>query len=353
MIDLRSDTLTKPNRDVIIAMTRAAVGDDCYGEDPSTVELESYCCELFGKEAAVFMVSGTMSNQVAAKSFIGPGNEIVADVSAHINFFESAQLADLSRISLNLISTDDGILNNSNLDAALASKARWGQNYAYPGLIWTENTICARGGRVVSVDKLKAIKMWAQSRNIPVFMDGARLLNASAATGNSPREFANQVDGLTVCFSKGLGAPFGSMLLGSDQNINLARKFRKWYGGGLHQCGYLAAAALHVIKYNRDQLFVDNANATILRDIILQDFPGCLESGETNIILMNLESSGFTSGQLVDELMRRGVLAVKWRDRQVRLVTSSRVTQADCVRAGDVVTKSLKKLSSRSCILAA
>jgi threonine aldolase len=333
-IDLRSDTLTHPSPGMIEVMAKAEVGDDAYGEDREVIALQEYCAEFFGKPAALLMPSGIMSNQVALRALTQPGDEVICDASYHINFFESAQSADLGKVTLNALSTEDGILTAESLKHALESKARWTNTYAAPTLVWLENSISTHGGSVYPFAAMQDVSAWSREQGLSVFIDGARILHACIAADVSPVNYAAQADALTMCFSKGLGAPFGSILVGDVDFIARARKFRKWYGGGLHQIGHLAAAALYALKNNVQQLVEDHDNAKILAELLAQEKRLILKPAETNMVTFDVAGLGVTASEFVRLAAEEGVRLMAWRGDEVRAVTSSNVTRAQAIQAG-------------------
>jgi threonine aldolase len=333
VIDLRSDTLTRPTPAMIRAMAAAQVGDDAYEEDRPVRELQDYCAEYFGKPAALFMPSGTMSNQVAIRCLTKPGDEVICDASYHLNFFESAQAADLGKVVLNAADTADGILTVDVVRKAIDSKARWNRSYASPGLVWIENTISTHGGSVFPLDTLQDVYAWCRNSDIPVFVDGARLLNACIAQNIGAAKYAASCDALTVCFSKGLGAPFGSILLGKRDFISDACRYRKWFGGALHQSGFMAAAALYAIKNNVNQLLTDHENAATLARILAEE--SCVFSKvATNMVLFDVDDLGISAAEFVRRAKAENVLLLAWRNTQVRAVTSSNVNRPQSIEAG-------------------
>lgn len=334
-IDLRSDTLTRPTPEMIMVMANAEVGDDCYGEDKNVIALEEYCADYFGKAAALFMSSGTMSNQVAMRSLIRAGDEIICDASYHINYFESAQVADLGRGVLNTVSTNDGVLTAAIVQEAIERKARFNNSYAAASLIWLENSISLHGGHVFPLKTMQELHAWANEVEIPIFIDGARILNASIAAGVHPSKYAACADAMAVCFSKGLRAPYGSILVGSQDFIASAKRFRKWYGGGLHQSGYMAAAALYAIQNNLDQIAQDNENAILLQNILSTDERIKVKDTQTNIVHFDIIELGISSVDFVQRAQKEGVVLFSWMPGQIRAVISSNVDRNQIIEAGN------------------
>ncbi|MCL6439227.1 MAG: low specificity L-threonine aldolase [Rubrobacteraceae bacterium] len=347
-IDLRSDTITLPDDQMRAVMREAETGDDCYGEDPSVSCLEQYCADLFGKEEALFISTGTLSNQIAIRCHTRPGDEVILDASYHIYFFESAQTADLARVTLNPCFTEDGIITEAHIEGAINLKPR-SAAYAVPKLVCTENTINARGGRIFPVERLRSLYFFAKERDLSVHLDGARIMNACVATGVPPRAYAAYTDSLSMCFAKGLGAPFGSILVGDSSFIRDARKYRKWYGGALHQSGVLAAAALYALQNNVSRLAEDHANARLLAEL-LAELPG-IEANpdevETNMVMADISTLGLSSVEFCEEASKDGVLLFPWTPEIVRATTHLGIEERD-VR--DVVRRlrhAVSRLSGR------
>jgi threonine aldolase len=335
LIDLRSDTLTRPSTEMLLAMTGGDGGDDCFGENISVRELEELCSELFGKEAALFMPSGTMSNQVALKSLVDPGQELLCDTDYHINFFEASPSSDLGGAAINAINTTDGFILPDVAETALGNRARWSPAYAETRLVWTENTINGRGGRVYPLALMHGIKDWAAQRGIGVYLDGARILNATAATGTTPHEWGRTNDAMSLCFAKGLGAPMGSVLMGTDEFIDRARHFRKWYGGALHQSGPVAAAALWALRHNAARLIEDHINAKVFASVLENSGFFTLDQPETNILLFDVGGLRCTPDEFVALAAKVGVRILVWRNAELRAVFSLAVSPSDSVAAAD------------------
>lgn len=334
-IDLRSDTLTQPTALMLEAMRAASVGDDCYGEDPTVRELEHFCADYFDIEAALFMPSGTMSNQVAIRTLTRPGDELILEVASHVNFFEAAQTSDISRVNLNAVQAKSGLLTPDEINDAVAVKARWSDTYAVPRLMILENSVNGRGGKVYSLTQVTELVATARRHGMLTMLDGARLLNACVATGTSPRLYCKEFDAISVCFAKGLGAPFGSVLLGSRDVIANAKRFRKWFGGALHQAGYMAAAALFAIQNNVERLAEDHAAARSLASR-LQGLPAIRTSvPDTNIVLFDVSGLGIDATEFVKRAAAADLGLIAWTPQIVRAVTSMNVSSGDVVSAAD------------------
>lgn len=348
-IDLRSDTVTKPTDELRLAIARAPVGDDTFGEDASVNALESHCAAMFGKEAAVFTATGTMSNQLAVRALTSPGDEVILDTQHHINYFESAQAASMGGVALNPIDCESGIVTPELLEAAIARKPRTGY-YGRSKLVCIENTIACHGGRVFPLRDMRALFEAAMKREIAVYVDGARILNACVASGASPADYARFATLLSLDFAKGLGAPFGSILVGPRAVVERARKFRKWYGGGFHQIGMMAAGAHYAVEHHVERLADDHKNARAFAASIA-GVPG-LEmipvQPETNIVMFDVARLRTTAASVVDEAKKRGVLLVAWTATLVRAVTHIGVSASECRAAADIVCGVLQGASERA-----
>ncbi|MGY3488084.1 threonine aldolase [Bradyrhizobium sp. USDA 4011] len=330
IIDLRSDTITCPTAAMRAIIASASVGDDLYREDPTVHELETYCATLFGKEAAIFMPTGTMSNQIALRCLVEPGGEAILDASYHIHFFESAQSACLAGVTLNSCTTIDGVLTVDDVEKAWLCKPR-GFGYAVPRLLCIENTVNAAGGRVFPLAAIRELRCFADQRKIAIHMDGARLWNACVATGIAPSEYCRDVDTVSVCMAKGLGAPAGSVLLGSAEVIQTARRYRKWYGGSLHQAGILAAAALFGLRNHQARLVDDHANArTLAVGLARMIEPAIAVSAvETNIVMLDVTLFGMSAATFAERARAENLLVMPWLPNVVRMVTHLDVDRVD------------------------
>lgn len=327
MIDLRSDTVTKPDERMRRAMYEAEVGDDVYGEDPTVNRLEERAAELLGKEAALFVTSGTQGNQIAGLVHCRPGQEVILESQAHIFLYEGGAMSALAGLQLKPIDGLRGAMDPIHVEAAIR-----GADIHEPetGLICLENTHNKAGGAVLPVEHMKAIYEVAQKHRIPVHLDGARLFNAQAATGTPVSEFAKYTDTVQFCLSKGLGAPVGSIIAGSADFIRHARKWRKRLGGGLRQVGVLAAPALIALEENPIRLQEDHRLAKQLAEGIQQlDTFHLVNAVETNILLVELTNSAHTTEALLAHLKEHGILAGGFGPGIIRFVTNNGITEKD------------------------
>ncbi|HUU12041.1 MAG TPA: low-specificity L-threonine aldolase [Phycisphaerae bacterium] len=326
MIDLRSDTVTRPTPEMRRAMADAEVGDDVLGDDPTVAALERRTAEVLGKEAAVYMPSGTMTNQVAIRVWTEPGDEIILEADAHSYFFESGGPAALSGVMCRLIAGQRGLFTADQVRAALRPA---NEHFPRTRLVCVENTHNRGGGTVWPVRQIADVAAVARQAGLKMHLDGARLWNAAVASGTSEAEYAGHFDSVSVCFSKGLGAPVGSALAGSAEFVARARRFRKMFGGGMRQAGIVAAGALYALEHHRERLAEDHANARRLAEG-LAAMPGIQldpATVETNIVVFAV--TAMPASRLVERLQERGVLALPLDAASVRAVTHLGVSSDD------------------------
>lgn len=330
MIDLRSDTVTKPTPAMRRAMAEAKVGDDVYLEDPTVNRLQELAAEMFEKEAALFVPTGSMGNQIAVKLHTRPGMEVVIEERGHIYNYEMAALSAVSGVLARPVKSMDGsgILTWEEIAGALHVG---GAYYVAPtGLIALENSHNLAGGSLLSRTRTEEICERAHTINLPVHLDGARIFNAATALGESVANLTRPVDSVMFCFSKALGAPVGSMLLGSVAFIEEARQWRKLLGGGMRQVGVLAAAALVALTETPPRLHEDHSNARRLAEG-LAEMTGIgidPEKVATNIVIFNVSETGMTADEICDRLKERGVLASGFGS-SIRMVTHYDVSSED------------------------
>jgi threonine aldolase len=340
MIDLRSDTVTKPTPAMRRAMAEAEVGDDVYGEDPTVNRLQERAAEIFEKETAIFVPTGSMGNQIAIKLHTRPGAEVVIEERGHIYNYELAAMSVVSGALARPVRSLDGsgVLAWEEIEPVLRVG---GPYYVAPtGLITIENSHNFAGGRVYTSERTREICERAHAAGLPVHLDGARIFNASAALDESVAELARPADSVMFCLSKGLGAPVGSLLLGARAFIEEARAWRKVMGGGMRQAGVLAAAALVALEESPPRLSEDHANARRLAEGVAQ-IDGVRidpESVVTNIVLFDITATGKTSAEICARLRERNVLAIAFGP-EVRMVTHYDVSRADIETTLDEVKK--------------
>ncbi|MGI4830255.1 MAG: threonine aldolase family protein [Janthinobacterium lividum] len=341
-IDLRSDTVTRPTAAMRRAMAEAEVGDDVYGEDPTINRLEARAAEVFGREAAIFVPTGTMGNQIAVRLHTRHGQEVICEARSHLLDWEMAMVAAFSGCVPRTVAGERGILQWAEIKKAIAPKIYY---RAQTGLVWIENSHNMAGGTVTPLSVLIDIWEGAQAAGLPVHLDGARVFNAATAAGVSVAELTRGFDTVMFCLSKGLGAPVGSMLVGSREAIAEARAVRKALGGGMRQAGVLAAAGLIALEEMPARLGEDHANARLLAEAVAQCEGAEIDLGavETNIVIFKLKEEGDAAG-LVQALKEQQILASAVGPHAVRFVTHLDVSQQDCRRAAEVVTRLLDQV---------
>jgi threonine aldolase len=321
------------------AMAEAEVGDDERDGDPTTRRLEARVAELLGKEAALFFPSGCMANQAAVWMFAGRGTEVMLDVDSHIVEGEIAGVAALSGAQVFPVHGKNGVMTAEDLRRDLRPPSRYSP---MPSLVCVENTHNTAGGKIIPTSELRAIREVAAERSLPVHMDGARLWNASVASGTPLAEFASAADTVMVAFSKGLGAPVGAALAGRRGVMEGAWMARKLFGGAMRQSGILAAAALYALDNHLDRLAVDHENARALASII-DGAPGVrVVAPDTNIVMVDL-AAGDTSARVAEAASRYGVRVAQWSQTRIRMVTHLDVSAADCAKAGEAVRQVLSQ----------
>ncbi len=331
-VDLRSDTVTRPTPAMRRAMAEAEVGDDVYGEDPTVNRLEQRAAEIFGREAALFVPTGTMGNQIAIKCHTRPGQEVICEARSHILDYEMAMMAHFSGCIPRAVPGDGGVLRWSELKKKIRPKTYY---VAQTGLVELENTHNMGGGTVYPTEVAEEICDGAHDAGLPVHLDGARIFNAAAALGKPVAEITRKFDSVMFCLSKGLGAPVGSMLVGSRKLIDQARMYRKSLGGGMRQVGVLAAAGLIALEEMPRRLHEDHENARWLAGELAK-IPGiALDPAkvQTNIVVFNVARTGKTSAEISRGLAERNVLINGIDAENMRLVTHMDVDRAGCGRA--------------------
>jgi threonine aldolase len=341
MIDLRSDTVTKPSHEMREAMLGAEVGDDVYGEDPTVNRLQERVAEILGKEAALFVPSGVMANQLAIKSQTQPGDEVIVESESHIFNFETAGAAFLSNVQLCTVKGNRGVLRAEQVAQAIRSKIYYNPKTS---LVCLENTHNKAGGTIYPIEEIQKIHDLARNRKLALHLDGARLWNASIATGISPKEYARFFDTVSVCFSKGLGAPVGSALTGAHEKIESARKYRKIFGGGMRQVGILAAGALFALDHNFERLKEDHDKAKWLANE-LSTIPGIhldRDDVQTNIIIFNINGGSESAENLLSKLKANGILISEMGNSTLRAVTHLDVSMEQIKRASATIKSILE-----------
>jgi threonine aldolase len=336
-IDLRSDTVTRPGAPRRRAMAEAEVGDDVYGEDPTVTLLETRTAELLGKEAAVFVPSGTMANQIGVGVNTQPGDELLCSSTSHVYVWEAGGVARLSGVTARTFEGDGGILRLEDLAGAI--RPTHDAHYVRTRLVCLENTHNRGGGRVHSLEGIAQIARWAREHNLAMHLDGARLMNAVVATGHRASEWAQHFDTVSICFSKGLGAPVGSALAGTADAIRRARRLRKLFGGGMRQAGILAAGALYALENKVDRLAEDHENAQVLAEAFAGTDGFALDSGpvETNLVWVKIDSSVGTAAEVAAFLRSRNILVTVIEPQVIRACTHLDVSRPEIEYAAGVI----------------
>jgi threonine aldolase len=333
-IDLRSDTVTRPTPEMRRAMAEAEVGDDVYGEDPTVNRLQERAAQIFQREAALFVPSGTMGNQISVKCHTHHGQEVICEERAHFINLESATMAAFSGCMPRTIAGEDGALTWTQIQKKIAPPYYY---RSQTGLIWLENTISLAGGTIFPQGQADEICDRAHELGLPVHLDGARIFNAAAALGKLVAEITRKFDSVMFCLSKGLCAPVGSMLVGSKAFIDRARVYRKALGGGMRQAGVLAAAGLIALEKMPARLKEDHDNARLLGEGLAGIKGIKIGKTPTNILVFDIRSTGMTTGEFSQKLAAHNVLAAGIDNELMRFVTHHDVSRDDCLRTIDVV----------------
>lgn len=335
-IDLRSDTVTRPTAAMRRAMAEAAVGDDVYGEDPTVIELERRTADWLGLEAALFVPSGTMSNQIAVGIHCKPGDELICDPNAHVYVWEGGGIARLWGVTTRTVPGRSGMLSDDDLRGMVRPDDG---HYAQTRLVCLENTANRGGGRVHAVEDVGRVADWARSQGLALHLDGARLANAAVAAGRPAADWGRLFDTVSVCFSKGLGAPVGSALAGSSRAIAEGRRLRKVLGGGMRQAGMIAAGALFALENHVDRLADDHARAKQLADAVEAGGGFWLESGpvETNLVWFEVDPKLGTAAEVAARFRDRGVLVSVLGPQVLRACTHLDVSAEQAGFAADAI----------------
>ena len=323
-MDYRSDTFTKPGPAMLEAMFRADVGDDVFGEDPTVNRLEYLAAELFGMETALFCPSGTMTNQIAIKCHTQPGDELVCDKLSHVYIYEGGGVAFNSGCQVKPVDGDRGRITAEQVKNAINPDDL---HKPVTRLVSVENTANRGGGSCYEMSELQRIKEVCQENNLKFHLDGARLFNAMVEYNEDPKDYGQLFDSISICLSKGLGAPVGSVLVGSGEFIHEARRVRKVFGGGMRQAGYLAAAGIFALQNNIDRLNTDHLNAKeIAEALLIKGFTGKMMPVETNIIIFEVIDN-YTARSLTEALKAHDILVIPISETQIRMVLHMDITE--------------------------
>jgi threonine aldolase len=334
LIDYRSDTVTKPSREMLEVMFKAPAGDDVFGEDPSINELEKRAADLFGMQAAVFCPSGTMTNQIAIKCHTSPGDEVICEATAHVYQYEGGGISFNSGASVKLITGNRGIINASQVEEAInpddVHKAR-------TTLVCLENTSNRGGGSCYELETINQIRKVCDMHNLKFHLDGARLFNAMVAKNQNARAFGESFHSISICLSKSLGCPVGSLLLGTVDFIKKARRIRKVFGGGMRQAGYLAAAGIYALNNNIERLSKDHEHARLIALALTEkEFVSEVMPVETNIIIFHLRKD-LTAKEVVAKLREKNILGYAVGPHSVRLVVHLDISEEMICRTIDTI----------------
>ena len=345
MIDLRSDTVTKPSPEMREAMAHAEVGDDVFGEDPTVNRLQQQAAQLLGKEAALFVPSGTMANQLSVRLHTHPGDEMIVEAGAHVVRYESGAAAALSGVQTCWLPGTRGILQPDQIEAAIRPP-----EYHNPPttLVSLENTHNRGGGTIYPIDTIAAIRKVVEPRGIAMHLDGARLFNAVVATGVSAADYARYFETVSFCLSKGLGAPIGSLICADAARITKLRRLRKMFGGGMRQAGIVAAAGLYALDHNIERLAEDHRHAKQIAEALV-GLPGVRispEHVETNIVVLDIAGTGRRAEDVLARLRAESLLLVAFGRTTLRAVTHLDVSADQIEEACAILKKVFTKLAA-------
>jgi threonine aldolase len=341
LIDLRSDTVTRPTPGMRRAIAEAEVGDDMVGEDPTVNRLEARLCELLGKEAAVYACSGTQSNQMGVRAHCQQGDELLIEESGHIANWEAGGAAALSGVSARTLRGRFGMLDVADLEGKIRPD---NQHYCVTRLVCVENTTNHGGGKAYPLDQMARIGQWAHRHGLKVHVDGARLFNAVVAKGYSAGQFVQHADSVSICFSKGLGCPMGSILVGDAETVQKARRARKLFGGALRQAGMMAAAAIYALDHHIERLAEDHENARVFAEAIA-DIDGVdidPTDVETNLVFFTLDPRKGTAAELVARMKEQQIVMYATGPQRIRACTHLDVTQDELLHVATVLRRTLE-----------
>ena len=330
-VDLRSDTVTQPTAAMREAMVNAAVGDDVLGDDQTVIQLQDMLAEMLGKEAALFVPSGTMSNAIAIRAHTSPGDEIITETASHIYVYEGGGYAALSGCSVALVPGNSGIMEPEDVEKAIRKQEGSLGHYPNGSLVCVENTANRGGGTCYPQEKLDQIAKIAHDNGCAAHIDGARLFNACVATGTSPSRMVREYDSISICLSKGLGTPVGSVLVGSSEIISKAHRWRKMFGGGMRQAGVLAACGIYALENHVERLEEDHIRAKHLAESVnsINGFSVNLDSVETNMVYIE---GDLGAKKILEKLAKQGIDVLEVGPSAVRAVVHLHITDEDIER---------------------
>lgn len=320
MIDIRSDTVTQPTESMRKAMLEADVGDDVLGDDPTVIKLQNKAAELLGKESALYVPSGTMSNIVATRTHTSPGDEIVTEAHSHIYRYEGGAFAALSGCSVALVDGKNGLMTSEQVSNSIRKAEGSLSHYPNGSLVCVENTAQGGGGSVYSQEAIDDICKVAREKDCKLHMDGARLFNASVASNTDPARMVRDFDTVSICLSKGLGAPIGSVLVGSKEDLAQAHRWRKMFGGGMRQAGMMAAAGIYALENNIDRLREDHRRARKFAEALVEmpNFSVNLDTVQSNIVYIGVGKG--RSKQMIEKLAKQDIDILDTDDSTIRAV---------------------------------
>ena len=320
MIDIRSDTVTQPTEGMRKAMLEAEVGDDVLGDDPTVIKLQNKAAELLGKESALYVPSGTMSNIVATRTHTSPGDEIVTEAHSHIYRYEGGAFAALSGCSVALVDGKNGLMTSEQVSSSIRKAEGSLSHYPNGSLVCVENTAQGGGGSVYSQEAIDDICKVAREKDCKLHMDGARLFNASVASNTDPARMVRDFDSISICLSKGLGAPIGSVLVGSKEDLAQAHRWRKMFGGGMRQAGMMAAAGIYALENNIDRLREDHRRARKFAEALVEmpNFSVNLDTVQSNIVYIGVGKG--RSKQMIEKLAKQDIDILDTDDSTIRAV---------------------------------
>ena len=339
MIDLRSDTVTQPTEGMLDAMSKAVVGDDVLGDDPTVIELQNKAAKILGKEAGLYVPSGTMSNIVATRTHTSPGDEIVTEAHSHVYRYEGGAFAALSGCSVALVDGENGIMTPEQVSSSIRKAEGSLSHYPNGSLVCVENTAQGGGGTVYSQETLDEICKVAREKDCKLHMDGARLFNAVAASGTDPARMVRDFDTISICLSKGLGAPVGSVLVGSKDDLAQAHRWRKMFGGGMRQAGTIASAGIYALENNIERLSEDHRRAKIFAEAVAEmpKFSINVENVQSNIVFIGVGKGNTES--TIEQLSTYGVDILSTDDSTIRAVFHLHITDEDLEKAIEAFAK--------------
>ena len=339
MIDLRSDTVTQPTEGMLDAMSKAVVGDDVLGDDPTVIELQNKAAKILGKEAGLYVPSGTMSNIVATRTHTSPGDEIVTEAHSHVYRYEGGAFAALSGCSVALVDGENGIMTPEQVSSSIRKAEGSLSHYPNGSLVCVENTAQGGGGTVYSQETLDEICKVAREKDCKLHMDGARLFNAVASSGTDPARMVRDFDTISICLSKGLGAPVGSVLVGSKDDLAQAHRWRKMFGGGMRQAGTIASAGIYALENNIERLSEDHRRARIFAKAVseMPNFSINVANVQSNIVFIGVGKGNTES--TIEQLSTYGVDILSTDDSTIRAVFHLHITDEDLEKAIEAFAK--------------